>query len=172
MGDFSILANRIKELRKKENLTQREFAKKVGCTAATLSAYENGSKSPSLDIVKGIAEKCNVSLDWLCGIEKEDCTEPTYDELFRLIIVLNESVASAIMSYDIPVAGENIPDGTVFPTVGLFFADEIVNEFLEKWSKIKSLKDDKSIDLETYNTVVDGIIQKYKGKKIFPYDED
>jgi len=68
MGDFKILAKRIKELRTSLKLTQKLFAEKVGCTAATLSAYENGSKSPSLEIVKNIAEKCNVSIDWLVGL--------------------------------------------------------------------------------------------------------
>lgn len=64
MGDFSVLAVRIKELRKIMKMTQKEFSAFVGCTAATLSAYENGSKSPSLEIIKGIAEKCHISIDW------------------------------------------------------------------------------------------------------------
>ena len=65
MGDFSVLAVRIKELRTSMKMTQKEFSAFVGCTAATLSAYENGSKSPSLEIIKGVAEKCHVSIDWL-----------------------------------------------------------------------------------------------------------
>ena len=70
MGDFSMLANRLKELRTSLGKTQKEFSKIVGCTAATLSAYENGSKSPSLEIVKNIAQKTDVSIDWLCGLSE------------------------------------------------------------------------------------------------------
>ncbi len=51
MGDFSVLAVRIKELRKSVTMTQKEFSAFVGCTAATLSAYENGSKSPDRESV-------------------------------------------------------------------------------------------------------------------------
>lgn len=36
------------------------------------------------------------------------------------------------------------------------------NDFLRKWSKIKSLYDDETIDNEIYNTLVDSIIEKYK----------
>ena len=38
MGDFEILAQRLKLLRTKLGLTQKEFADKVGFTQATLSA--------------------------------------------------------------------------------------------------------------------------------------
>ena len=68
MGDFSVLAIRIKKLRTSMKMTQKEFSAFVGCTAATLSAYENGSKSPSLEIIKEIAEKCHISIDWICGL--------------------------------------------------------------------------------------------------------
>ena len=91
MGDFSILAVRIKELRASMNMTQKEFSAFVGCTAATLSAYENGSKSPSLEIIKGIAEKCNVSIDWRCGLSEEKGLKPkieTYKDIAMKILEL------------------------------------------------------------------------------------
>ena len=71
------------------NMTQKEFSAFVGCTAATLSAYENGSKSPSLEIIKGIAEKCNVSIDWLCGLSEKMNTSDeikTYSDVLTKII--------------------------------------------------------------------------------------
>ena len=86
MGDFHVLSVRIKQLRKEIGLTQRKFSKMVGCTAATLSAYENGSKSPSLEIIKRIAENCNVSIDWLIGLSNKKETEPeieTYSDIFK-----------------------------------------------------------------------------------------
>ena len=89
MGDFSVLAVRIKELRKIMKMTQKEFSAFVGCTAATLSAYENGSKSPSLEIIKGIAEKCHISIDWLCGLsdKMKNSNEPeTYADIIDLLV--------------------------------------------------------------------------------------
>ncbi len=95
MGDFTVLAIRIKELRSSMNMTQREFSTFVGCTAATLSAYENGSKSPSLEIIKGIAEKCNVSIDWLCGLSnkmKNDDTPQTYADVIDLLVKAEDAI--------------------------------------------------------------------------------
>ena len=32
-----------------------------------MSAYENGKNNPTIDVLIEIADKCNVSLDWLAG---------------------------------------------------------------------------------------------------------
>ena len=66
-NDFITFSKRLRELRESLNMTQREFADYVGFTQATLSAYENSLKIPSLDIVMRIASKCKISIDWLCG---------------------------------------------------------------------------------------------------------
>lgn len=112
MGDFSILALRIKELRKGMNKTQREFAELVGCTSATLSAYENGAKSPSLEIVKNIAENCHVSMDWLCGLTQENQEDngstKTYGDLIKYL-------AKAFDNYDLELfIDTRSPSSTIF----------------------------------------------------------
>lgn len=56
MEQFNILAQRLKTLRNEMNMTQVQFAKKMGFTQATLSAYENSQKKPSLDIIMDIAK--------------------------------------------------------------------------------------------------------------------
>ncbi|WP_051643087.1 helix-turn-helix domain-containing protein [Agathobaculum desmolans] len=61
-------AKHLRELRARLGLTQKDFAKKAGITAATLSAYESGQKSPSIQIAMQIAIAHNCSLDWLCGL--------------------------------------------------------------------------------------------------------
>ena len=47
--------------------TQKEFSELLGIPQPTLSAYESGRNKPTIDVVINIAEKCNVSIDWLCG---------------------------------------------------------------------------------------------------------
>lgn len=69
----SVFAEHLRELRARLSLTQKEFAKKVGITPATLSAYESGTKNPPVTTVIRIAEEYEISLDWLCGIALEDC---------------------------------------------------------------------------------------------------
>lgn len=60
-------SERIKSLRSSLNKTQKEFANFLGIPQSTLSSYENGKINPTIDVVSEIADKCNVSIDWLCG---------------------------------------------------------------------------------------------------------
>lgn len=58
--------DRIKELRKAKGLTQEAFAKLVGLkTAINISRYENNKRKHNISILVNIAQRCNISLDWL-----------------------------------------------------------------------------------------------------------
>ena len=64
----NIFGQRLKMLRKmRNNTSQLEFAKELNLPQPTLSAYENGKIKPNIDALISISEKCNVSIDWLCG---------------------------------------------------------------------------------------------------------
>lgn len=71
-GKKNVFAEHLRELRARLSLTQKEFAQRVSITPATLSSYENGTKSPPISTVIRIAEEYKISLDWLCGIKSED----------------------------------------------------------------------------------------------------
>lgn len=59
--------DRLVKLRKELNLTQEEFAQKIGYTRTAISAWEIGRNEPSnADTVK-IADFFNVSTDYLLG---------------------------------------------------------------------------------------------------------
>lgn len=80
---------RIAELRKSLGMTQRDFAKELNITAATISAYENGAKFPSIVTVYDIAQRFGVSIDWLCGNEVVQ-HKTDYATAFRLFVDLME----------------------------------------------------------------------------------
>lgn len=61
------ISKQLKLLRTKMNMNQYEFANFLSIKQPTLSAYERDISNPSLDVLIMISEKCNVSLDWLCG---------------------------------------------------------------------------------------------------------
>lgn len=64
-------AERIKTLRFSLGKSQKEFAEFIGIPQPSMSAYENGKNNPTLEVLINIADKCNVSLDWLCGRQTE-----------------------------------------------------------------------------------------------------
>lgn len=63
--------NRIKELRENINLSQRALALEVKTSQANLSRWEQGIIEPSIVECWKLAEFFDVSIDYLCGKEKD-----------------------------------------------------------------------------------------------------
>lgn len=60
-----ILKDRIKKLRKELDLTQQEFADKIGIARGNIGAYEVGKNAPSDAVISLICTKFNVNEGWL-----------------------------------------------------------------------------------------------------------
>lgn len=63
---------KIKELRARHDLTQKELSKIVGCTQQTMSHYENNPRSMSAEVLVKLARYFNVSTDDLLGMSLEE----------------------------------------------------------------------------------------------------
>lgn len=63
---------KIKNLRIENNLSQQEFADKLGIAQNTVAQYESGLANPSLKILVKIAVLYNTSTDYLLGVKKDD----------------------------------------------------------------------------------------------------
>ena len=101
-----------------------------------------------------IAIKCNISIDWLCGLSNIQKTKDftSYSDIFNLIVNICKSIHIDIEEYHY---SQDIYD------MSLLAKNPILNEFLIKWSKVKSIYDDQTIDEETYEIVVKSLIDKY-----------
>ena len=62
---MNTLNERIKKLRKVFDLTQQEFAEKIGTARNNIAGYETGKRSPSEAVVSLICKTFNVSEAWL-----------------------------------------------------------------------------------------------------------
>lgn len=65
--NYSIFAERLRELRKGRGLTQKELGGQTGLSKAVVSKYETGMGYPSFDILIRIAQFFGVSTDYLLG---------------------------------------------------------------------------------------------------------
>ena len=72
--------NKLQELRKNNNLTQKDFCKSFKISQPTLSLWENEEREPDAKMIKQIANYFNVSIDYLMDNE-ESITE---NELVKL----------------------------------------------------------------------------------------
>lgn len=65
MVDFSM---RLRELRQERGWTQGQVAGRLGVTPSVVSAYENGIRQPSYEVLIKISRLYGVSSDYLLGI--------------------------------------------------------------------------------------------------------
>lgn len=62
-----MFAERLKELRKKTDMTQIEFAKKFNIANGTVGNWESGKRQPDYATISKIADFFHVSTDYLLG---------------------------------------------------------------------------------------------------------
>jgi len=160
-------SSRIKELRSSLSLTQTEFAQKINTTQATLSSYENTDKTPSLDIVKKIAEVFKVSIDWLLGLSDVVGVNEiprTYSDVIRILFKLESAELSgfSIKSFHNDYYDQDECD--------ISTTDSSIANFIAEWEKMKSLHDNKTIDDELYNLWLEKTLKKYDKPIVHPSD--
>lgn len=87
-----MFAQRIKELRLKNDLTQKDLSDFLVVTPKTVSFYELGQRMPPANVLMKLCQKFNVSVDYLLGLtdipytiddyiakQKKSGTQPTDD---------------------------------------------------------------------------------------------
>ena len=62
-----VIGLRIKSLRKKENLTQKQLAEKIGVSQRMIGYYESEERFPPHDVLTKLADCFSVSTDYLLG---------------------------------------------------------------------------------------------------------
>lgn len=99
---MATLAQRIKQLRKENDLTQEEFGKRFGIVKSTVSLYESDKSTPDDEIKKKIAEYFNVSLDYLMGASdiRNPYKEEEPNELDEFLVDLRHKARKRGINFD------------------------------------------------------------------------
>ncbi len=64
-------SKRLKELRKKNKLSQQEVSIKTHISQSNISSYELGQNKPTIDAIIALCKFFNVSADYLIGLTDE-----------------------------------------------------------------------------------------------------
>ena len=56
---------RLKELRQRKDVTQREVANAIGCSSQAYAKYERGEREPDLFTLKQLSKYFGVSIDYI-----------------------------------------------------------------------------------------------------------
>lgn len=67
MDSKIIFSERLLELRKSKNLSQKALGAEFGLSDAAITMMEKGKRSPSFEVLCALADYFDVSLDYLVG---------------------------------------------------------------------------------------------------------
>ena len=73
------IAERIKMLRKRNALSQEEFAETLGVTRQSVSSWENGTTTPDVKIIAAMCEQFGVTSDYLLFGLQTNIVSEEYD---------------------------------------------------------------------------------------------
>ena len=66
-----VLQNKVEQLRKKQSISQEEFAKSMRVSRQTISSIENGKYNPSLELAFAISEFFKMSIEEIFIYERK-----------------------------------------------------------------------------------------------------
>lgn len=78
--------------------SQEAFAKFLGISRPTVGFYENGQRLPDALVLRQIAEKCQVSADYLLGLAA--CKEPSNEEIHKKLGLSENAIEALIRVND------------------------------------------------------------------------
>ena len=84
------MKNRVKELRKKSNLTTEELSKRTGILRSSITQIETGKRKLNIRIAQALANYFNVSIDYLRGESLADRFKKILNDLQRDYTYIDE----------------------------------------------------------------------------------
>lgn len=91
------IGERIKKVRRDLNMTQTEFASRIGSVQNTVTGYESGRRNPSAPVITLICKEFNVNEEWLRTGEGEMFIPDQTDILNQLAKKYRLSNAAYVM---------------------------------------------------------------------------
>lgn len=170
-------SGRLKAAIERKQMKQVDIAEEIGITAANMSNYVRGKAFPPVDTLAEIAKKLDVSLDWLCGVEKQKQSQQdarTIGEVASSIMCILSSLPfehrlETIQINEKQQVGEReLVDGYgAFPIYedveisvpAIAFTDGEIRTFLEDLMKMKKLLSEKTFDFNFYKRWLNDRIQ-------------
>lgn len=167
MDKLEVLAKRLVELRERLNINQADFSDSLGLKKQTYSAYEKSINNPPITVLINIAEKYDVSLDWLCGLTdnkgRGKLSLDTYADVLYLIFQLGLLDGFCADNNFAKIKDETFQyeyDNDYRHFMMFYFDDLTVNKILEDWKKMHDLLTDGLVDEEVYSLWVEKTLKK------------
>jgi len=83
-GFIAMIGERLKDVRKSRNISQKKLGDIIGVQKTTISLYESDKSNPNDSVKEKIAKYFNISLDYLIGVIDDPVPFYAKDEFLRL----------------------------------------------------------------------------------------
>lgn len=86
-------SERVRILREEKGMSQAELAKRLGVHRSIISAYENQTRLPSIQMLSSLAYFFNVSIEYLLGINKNktiDVSDLTTEQVSAVNAIIEQ----------------------------------------------------------------------------------
>ncbi|WP_337103102.1 helix-turn-helix domain-containing protein [Paenibacillus sp. YIM B09110] len=94
------IGERLKSIRKMQDMNQQQFSSRVGISQGRLSELEIGKTFPSTDTLISIAEIFKLDLNWLIHESSNSKTNTNiYSEIESLLSMQSEEIQSEVLSF-------------------------------------------------------------------------
>lgn len=126
-GGNNMFAQRLKELRKRQGITQIEFAKIFNISNGTIGNWESGNRMPDFNTIQKIADYFNVTVDYLLGRESESQQKPEIETDIEKILENtfdNLENTDGLMFDGVPATQEDIEQIKAAMRIGMSLAKE------------------------------------------------
>lgn len=168
---------RLKAAMDTKGMKQAEIAEAVDTSPANISNYVLGKSFPPVDMLVEIAKKLDISLDWLCGIEKReqrDKTVETAGEVASLVICALNSLPDSCELRNIQIMAtqqvgwrEDVDGYGAYPVredveisvPAMVFKSGDIRTFLEDLMKMSKLLQENTFDCKFYERWLNDRIQ-------------
>lgn len=146
-------SERVKSVRNRFELTQKDFANKLEISLDTIKAIELKDDKLSLDVALRIAKTFNVSLDYLFNItdymnEDEVLIDKAFESIFDVSLIHKEDYIDI--------------DGKMYITDILsLVADDYLIQYLYESKRLEKKKNNNEISQEEYDFKLEYLKDKY-----------
>ena len=118
----SSLGEKIKYVRTKSLMSQEVFAKKIGRQRPEVAMYESGTRTPDIYTLKEIAIQCNVSVDYLLGINNVETSNIKVNDINKLTGLSEKAVNNLIIL-------NKTFNGYLIPTINYLIEQEEFDDY-------------------------------------------
>lgn len=169
--DKKLFVSRLKELREKNNLKQRDMYEAMQCSQSAYSSYENPDsvKFPSAENLYNLSQHFNVSIDWLLGndVEEKKHDNSTLADVIRQLFWIDNQVELKIecIQNSIQLQGGWESTGEFIDGYYIYFPQYLgheieLNDFLKDWKDVKGFCDGKDIGKNMYDLWKKDVLKK------------